>query len=381
MNLLNIIQCTNLGGMEQASLRLMKGFIQNGHRVSLLSLNPLGALTEALDTAGISSKGLDYIGEGRMRNWLLLRKLIQASAPDSILMTGHNLMAQLALGNVCWGRRVLAIHFHHSGVKRIWQWRIIYANACKRFRAIVFPSEFVRREAENIYPPLGEISHVIRYPMEMREAHSETDRQTARNILRLPGLDVPLVGNAGWLIKRKRWDVFLKVAAKVSAELPKVRFVIAGDGPEKNRLMSLATDLGIQEKVFWLGWIKEMKIFYQSLNAVLFNSDWDALPVTPQEAMSYGVPVVASILHGGLGEIILDHSQGFLLHEHETEMLADRLCTLIADPILANEVGKNGSARIALLSSPEKIGYAYEKLLRMDEGNSCSHGMLKKTKF
>ncbi len=363
--------------MEQASLRLMKGFVQGGHRVNLLSLNPLGALRGALDTAGISSEGLDYGGNGKLRNWMLLRKRIQASAPDALLMTGHNLMAQLALGNVCKGRRVLAIHFHHRGVKPIWQWRIIYADACKRFRAIVFPSEFVRREAEEIYPQLGEVSHVIRYPMEIPAVTTETERQSARRILGLPGLDVPLVGNAGWLIKRKRWDVFLRVAAKVSASLPIVRFVIAGDGPEKRRLMALAADLGIQEKIFWLGWIKEMKTFYQSVNAVLFNSDWDALPVTPQEAMSYGVPVVASIIHGGLSEIVLNNNQGFLLHEHDAERLADRLCTLIVDPTLANNVGAQGRARIAMLSSPEKIGNAYKKLLCMEAGNTCSRGIPK----
>jgi len=61
-------------------------------------------------------------------------------------MTGHNLMAMLALSGINMGKRLLAmIHFHQIGVKPVWQWRLIYWLAYKKIQAITFTSGFIRR--------------------------------------------------------------------------------------------------------------------------------------------------------------------------------------------------------------------------------------------
>ena len=59
MNILNIIQCTNLGGMEKSSLRLMVELKQRGHSIRLLSLNPIGKL-ENLNIAHILVEALHF---------------------------------------------------------------------------------------------------------------------------------------------------------------------------------------------------------------------------------------------------------------------------------------------------------------------------------
>jgi glycosyltransferase involved in cell wall biosynthesis len=361
MKILNLIQCANLGGMEQASLRLMQALQARGHELQLLSLNPIGKLGPLLDGAGIAYEGLPYAGKGGWRTMPRLRQKLRENDADALLMTGHHLLGTLALGDFCRGRRVLAIHFHHGGVKPDWQWRLIYRLACSRFQAITFPADFIRQEAERIHPPVAAMAHTIRYPLTLPPLPTPEQKQAARQMLGLPA-DVPVIGNAGWLIPRKRFDVFLKTAAIISAQCPEAHFVIAGGGEERLRLETLAESLNLTRRLTWTGWLQNMDVFYQSLDVLQFNSDWDTLPVTPQEAMSHAIPVVASVVNGGLKEILSSPEWGFLLDRHEPEILAAEVVRLLIKPAQASQAGLAGRERIRLISQPEAIAIEHEKL-------------------
>jgi glycosyltransferase involved in cell wall biosynthesis len=362
LKILNLMQCANLGGMEQASLGQMQALCRRGHSFQVLSLNPVGALGPLLAAAGIPAEGLIYSGRGGWRTWLPLRRKLKSIPADALLMTGHNLMAQLALGHYCRGRRVLAIHFHHEGVMPARRWRMVYRQACSQFEFITFPSSFIRDEAERIYPPVAAIARTVRYPVTLPPLVAKADRMAGRRLLKLPA-DAQIIGNAGWLISRKRFDVFLRVAAKVMAVRPEVHAVIAGDGAERASLEQLALSLGIAERVTWTGWLPDMKSFYQSLDLLVFNSDWDALGMTPLEAMSHGIPVVASVVNGGLKEIIASPECGFLLPRHDENLLAAQVLRLLGSAAEATRMGLAGRERIRCVSDPDAIAAEYEQLL------------------
>ena len=277
-------------------------------------------------------------------------------------MTGHHLLAMFALGNLSVGNRVLAIHFHHAGVKPIWQWRVIYYFACKKFQAITFPSDFIRKEAEVIYPPVKFLSHTIRNPLSIPPVTTDNDRRKSRKYFGIPD-DAMVVGNAGWLIPRKRFDIFLHVAQKVIASVPKVIFIIAGDGEDKSRLHDLAANLGIIDNIMWLGWQRDVTPFFQSLDIMLFNSDFDAMGMSPLEAMSFGVPLVASVVHGGLKEIIDNDKYGFLLDTHNVVKLSNYVIYLLQNPTIAREIALTGRQRVADVSNSHEHAKNIECLL------------------
>jgi glycosyltransferase involved in cell wall biosynthesis len=368
MRILNLIQCTNLGGMEQASLRLMRSLIQRGHECRVVSLNPLGALGPLLKDAGIPADGLLYKGKAGWRTFLDLRKRLQTEEADALIMTGHNLLAFLALGDWCAGRRVLAIHFHHTGTKPKWQWRLIYSVARERFKTITFPSDFVRTEAEQIAPGIREMTRTVRNPMKMPDPPDASSRLRLRDRLGLPPT-VPMIGNAGWLIHRKRFDVFLQSAALVFQIERRAQFVVAGDGSERGALEMMARELGLSERVHWLGWQSDLREFYSGIDVLLFNSDWDAFPTTPLEAMSYGCPVVASAINSGLKEAITDDRFGVLYDTHDPQRLA--AAVLAALTPAGAQMGLRGRERIAAMSNPEVIAGEIESLLAGD--HTCQH--------
>ena len=362
MRILNIIQCSNLGGMEQASLRLMEALQRRGHALSVVSLHPLGPLAPALLASSIPALGLGY-GQVPLWRWLRrLRRELRRQAPDALLLTGHSLPALLAIAGGCHGRLVLAIHFHHTGVKPRWFWWLFYAIATRQFRAITFPSHFVRREAIALYPPLATRARTVRNPLTPPALITPAARLQARRELGLSP-EGPVVGNGGWLIPRKRFDVFLQVAARVLAHQPQVRFVIAGDGPEAASLKTLARELGIERSVHWLGWQVSMEPVYAALDLLLFHSDWDAMGLTPIEAMARGLPVVASVLHGGLREVASTPAVAVVLEQHDPEALASHVLRLLSDPAAAAALGSRGRRQVLALSDSEAIASWHERAL------------------
>jgi glycosyltransferase involved in cell wall biosynthesis len=367
MRIFNIIQCANLGGMEKANLELLTGLKTLGHEIELLSLNPIAGLKPLLDDRKIRAHGLVYRGMAGWRSLPELKRYLVKVRSDALIMTGHNLLAMLALGDLCRGRRLLMIHFHHTGVKPAWQWRLIYRVAIARFEAIGFPSDFIRKEAEGIYPPVAKISHTVGYSIDLPQPPSAAQRAQARGELCLPP-QARVVGNCGWLIPRKRFDIFLQVARDIAQAEPNAFFLVAGDGPEAERLRCLALELGIAERVRWLGWQSDLTSFYRSLDLVVFNTDWDAFPRTPLEALGAGVPVVASALHSGLSEMLDAQSYGLVFPQHDVSGMAKAALEILRNAPRAEQLVRKARERIGQTATVERYVRRVCSLLGIDRG-------------
>ena len=331
----------------------------------VFSLNPLGDLSALLDKRCIPATGGSYQGKWGMRSLWSTRRQLKNIQADGMIMIGHNLMASLAIGRRWSKHRILAIHYHHRGVMSPWGWCLIYGIGSLQFRAVVFVSEYIMKEAIEIAPFLRSRSLMVSTPVKVFPARLPKNRLAARQRLGIP-VDARVVGNAGWLITRKRWDVFLDVAAHTLRAVPETIFVIAGDGPERAALERKVFALEIGKNMLWLGWQKNLADFYQAIDVLLFNSDWDAQARTPLEAMSHGIPVVASILQGGTKEVISDESMGIFLETHDIERLAEKLVSFIRDPELAAQVGERGRQRIMEYGSPQEHAKLVMKALGLD---------------
>ena len=317
----------------------------------VVSIVPVGDLGKKLEARNIPVCGGSYRGPGGFLSLVELHGILKSKKADALLMIGHNLMGEIAIGDLWRGRRALALHYHHAGVKSRFVWNLIYGIACLQFRRIGFVSDYIMKEAISVAPFLKGKSRMISTPVESHDPFPPEARDAARKSLGIQEGDF-VIGNAGWLIQRKRWDVFLDTAAEVAKKHGQIRLLVAGDGPERASLEARATDLGIFEKIIWMGWQSDLTKFLQSIDVMLFNSDWDAQPRTPLEAMSYGIPVVASIVSGGTREVITNDSEGILIDRHNTHVLASSIIKLIHNPDLRKAVGSAGLYRIRDYGSP-----------------------------
>jgi glycosyltransferase involved in cell wall biosynthesis len=158
-----------------------------------------------------------------------------------------------------------------------------------------------------------------------------------RNGIDLPNLSVNLshqgpwrVGSAGRLFPVKDFPLFLEVAKMVSDRRNDVEFLIAGDGPEKDRLHQLIRQYRLEKKVTLLGHLTDMASFYRRIDIYLSTSVHEGIPMSVLEAMAQGIPVIAPRT-GGFDEIVADQRDGILIGGRRPGFFCDALLRVIAD--------------------------------------------------
>jgi glycosyltransferase involved in cell wall biosynthesis len=119
---------------------------------------------------------------------------------------------------------------------------------------------------------------------------------------------------------------------------------LVGDGPLRPAMETLASSLGIRERVHFLGQRRDVdQILSQSQISVLV-SNWEGFPLSILEAMRAGLPVVASGV-GGVAEAVEDGNTGYVVPQGDTDTVRDRIERLLASPALRVELGTNGRRR------------------------------------
>jgi len=252
---------------------------------------------------------------------------------------------------------VLSHHYHHLENGRGWiKWKLFYELLVRGETEVVYPTDFTRNEGLSICPRLKPRSYVVRSHFPIADV-SFNDRAAAKVALGLDA-DTFLIGNAGWLIPRKRWDIFLEVAARVAGKLPQARFIICGGGSLEKELKHLAAQLGVADKVRFCGWVGDLAPYYRAFDILLFNSDFDALGRTPGEAMGYGVVPVASVKYGGLPELVKHGLNGYMIDRHDADELAEFVVRLHGSPGMRADMSAQGRDILQRLYSTEAaVGY------------------------
>ena len=185
------------------------------------------------------------------------------------------------------------------------------------------------------------------------------DPQTGGRPLRAE-LGVPdtafLVGIVGRLAPVKDHRLFLAAAAILARKRPGAHFVVVGGGPPEAELRALGGELGIADRVHFLGLRTDLARVYASLDAVALTSRQEGTPLALLEAMAAGRPVVAAAV-GGVPDILLrewrgpvesrtfrrsEQPRGLLVEGREPEAFAAALDVLIAEPARRHALAEEG---------------------------------------
>jgi len=152
----------------------------------------------------------------------------------------------------------------------------------------------------------------------------------------LPAVSSPrlVVGYAGRLIPGKGADHLIRAIAEASDKSP-TALLIAGDGPERQRLASLAQELGVASKVDFLGAIDDVPAFWQRCDVAVVPPDTlrESFSMVTLEAMTCGKPIVAT-RRGALTELVADGVTGTIVPPGDASALARALVTYAERPKL-----------------------------------------------
>jgi len=175
-----------------------------------------------------------------------------------------------------------------------------------------------------------------------------------------------VAGFAGRLVRRKGWEEFIKAGKIVSGRHADFRLLIAGDGPDRGRMLDLAEKLQISDRVVYLGGVDRMARFYGLLNCFVIPSHWEPMGMVAIEAQACGIPVIASDVEG-LNEIVVDGENGLLFTAKKEKELAEKIILLRTDGGISGRLSENGLKNIdrySLNNYLEKTGRIYEKVLK-----------------
>jgi glycosyltransferase involved in cell wall biosynthesis len=218
--------------------------------------------------------------------------------------------------------------------------------AFKRADALVANSEAVK----NFLAAHSSLAAKIRVIYNGVDVTSFQDPSDPLELRRMHGLpldpDIPLVT----IVANLRHDVknipmLLRAAKTVLDTHPGTAFVIAGEGDLQDSLEGLTRELGIADKVHFIGRCQEVPSLLSASYAGVLTSTAEGFSNSLIEYMASGLPVVATDV-GGAAEAIVDGETGYLVPSDDSEALAEKLVMLLRDPKRAQELGHQGALRV-----------------------------------
>jgi glycosyltransferase involved in cell wall biosynthesis len=339
-----LLQCLyyppEVGGLESHVAGLAEGLARRGHRVDMLTSRSLPGLKRGEKVAGVDVHRV-WIPGRSPAGWIAH---VGASIPahsriarEADVIHAHTFACGVPPILSGWrGKRplVLTLHTSHFLMRAdSLFWRPLFKRIIRSADYLLATSEEIRSVASEIYPhPRSEV---------MTNA-VDTDRFA-------PGPGISRDGTRQVIVPRRLFpkngvEYFVRAMPLISADLD-VRALIVGDGPERDRLGALAEELGVAERIEFLGARSndEMPGLLGGAELAVIPSLMEATSIAALEAMSCGTPVAASAV-GGLPEII-DAEVGALFEPADPEALASTVVGLLRRPDLA-ELGRAGRRRV-----------------------------------
>ncbi|MGH7258672.1 MAG: glycosyltransferase [Nitrospiraceae bacterium] len=324
------------GGAQRQLVNLAKGLKSMGHNVIVLTYYPDAPLEHELTDAGIEVWTL-----GKRSRWdigrpvVRLVRLVRAARPAVLhgYLGTANLLTVIAKAccpsiKMVWGVRASNMDWDTYG----WFDKFSFECECmlSRFADLLVVNSHAGREYHRARGFPSKKMIVIHNGIDTD--HFRPDKQAGKRMRREWGIKEGerLVGLVGRLDPMKDHPTFLKAAALVAQGRTDVRFVCVGQGPDGYRddLYSLATALGLADRLIWADCFYDMPAIYNAFDVVVSSSVWgEGFPNVVGEAIACGVPCVATDV--GDSALLFAASAGELVPPRDPEALAKGIEVLL----------------------------------------------------
>lgn len=194
----------------------------------------------------------------------------------------------------------------------------------------------------------------------------------ARERLGLPA-EAPVLVCLANFTATKGQAVVVDAMAALSVRFPGVRAVLAGDGPELPAVRKRAVTRGVAGRVLFPGSFSEPWDLLRAADVFVLASEIEGLPLVVLEAMSQGVPVVATDV-GGMPEAVIDNVTGFLVPPRDPAALTVAVTRILSDPVVALKMRQAALARFEQRFTMQRMLESHRDLyLRLVHGGDA-HG-------
>lgn len=245
----------------------------------------------------------------------------------------------------------------HGGL-RVRFLRTTRTAALRRARRVLVPSAYLRTIA------LGWGLNPARttvIPNPAPEVPVHPTREEARQAFGIEGF---ALGVAGRLTAQKALGDTLEALARV----PGAALLVLGDGPEQAALARRAAELGVSNRVRFLGagTRDDVIALFRAVDAALLTSAWENLPHTLLEALAAGTPVIATAV-GGIPEVVRDGENGLLVPPRDAAAIAAAIDRLVHDGALRASLAAAAAPSVDELAEPRILGRIVQAIVGEDD--------------
>ncbi|HXT18193.1 MAG TPA: glycosyltransferase family 4 protein [Gemmatimonadaceae bacterium] len=321
----HVVAPAEFGGLESVLQLLTRSQRARGHAAHVIAVVPTAngaaACLDALEHGGATVTRIVSPGRHYVREWRTLRDAIARLSPDVVHTHGYR--ADVLAGDAARRLSTPIVSTVHGFTGGDWKNRLFESLQCRAFRRFDGVVA-VSRPMRDVLAARGvgdERLHVV--PNAYATDQPALDASASRNIL---GIDEQeyCIGWVGRLSFEKGADVMLSALAQPA--LRGATLAIVGDGPERSRLEALAHTLGVAKRVHWCGPRRDARRLLRAFDCVALSSRTEGTPMVLLEAMSAGVPLVATRV-GGIPDVV-DDGCAHLVPAESPEKLAAAIAAL-----------------------------------------------------
>lgn len=357
--LLFIIPSLDIGGAQKIGLFVANLAAQKGLDIVVLSLkdgNNNISVSKNINLICAKKewkKGFTNKIFERVRVALFVKKVINFQKPDGIIVFGTMTEVMIALYNSKIPMLSTERGFPNQYPGYI---KFLLKRQFKKSQLIGFQTKMAR----DLYPMIDDKkAFIIPNPIFF---NSKTSSTSSEDLL----LDVVSIGR---LVKEKGYRNLILSFVKIHEEFPDKKLYIYGDGPEKNDLEKLISENSAEEYIFLPGKTNDVSSILKRCKLFVLSSKFEGIPNTLLEAMSNGIPVVATDCYpGGARFLTKDGTVGGVLVERESvNSLYDGMKYILEDEERANLLGNLGqyvNDEFSVKSISEKWNFVIEKFTK-----------------
>jgi glycosyltransferase involved in cell wall biosynthesis len=337
------------GGAQRVASVLAAAWAARGHDVIILTLAadnevffPLPPSVRvwrvgpATRSPRLVSRAVDHA-----RRFFRLRGELRRLSPDCVVSFVDQVNVVTGLASIGLGARlVMAERTDPLMVPISKGWRMLRDAAYRLADVVVFQTASAAR---GMRPGLRPRLRVIPNPVTLPDlgATPTTDNADGHMLLAV-----------GRLASEKGLDVLIQAFARVAEKFPAWRLVVLGEGPKRRELEVLVAQRGLAGRVDLPGAVADVGAYYRSADLFVLPSRFEGFPNALCEAMSWGVPAIASDCPSGPREISRDGLDAMLVPPEDPAALAAALARLMSDPAERQRLGSAGRAGIERYDLP-----------------------------
>lgn len=340
LRIVHIISSLECGGMERFVLRLATAQRKRGQDASILGIRG-GPLDEQAAAAGVP---VHVIGRGNIAFRVAKQAAMMARLrPDVVHAHNPTSMHYALLGQVAAGasRRLLGgaplpafVVTDHRGIYRTptrFEW--------SRTDAVVAVSD----DTAKICGAVGKAKRIVVIENGIEAEPAEKSRDDVRRALGLG--EGPVCITVANLLPVKNHSILVKALARLRDAGVALTAVFVGQGSEREAIETLAADRGLgPDRLKILGFRTDIPDLLHAADIFVLASQMEGLPLAILEAMSTGLPIVATAV-GGIPEVVRDGVHGLLVPPGDPAALASAIGKLTTDEALRKRLGEQASAR------------------------------------